>query len=1288
MTTRIPLSESQTGIWYAQRLDPDNPIYNTGQYLEIEGPLHVEAFRQAVNQAHCEAPALSVRVIEEADETFMVRGDCPALQIHDLRDTPNPYLAAQERIAADMSTPLDPTCDALVAERLFVLGDEHYIWYQRIHHLVIDGYGVSLMTRRICDLYSARALDRPPQSAALGSYEAVLEEQSSYRNSAKWEADRAFWHGEFQGRPAVQGIARGNPITGRTYRREPAVLPPGFGDDLQRRSINGVAWTDIVVALTAAFIQRHAGGPEAIVGVPTMNRMGSASARVPAMIMNVLPVRVAIDEDALLEDWFVAITRKLRMARRHGKYRSEQLRRDLGLLGGERRLFGPLINILPFEDPPALSGCRTQLHVLGTGAVDDLTFTIRADATAGHLHAEIDANPNLYSEDELRELAARYAGFLTTAVRAERLSEVETLTPEERQRWVYEVNDTVHPVEQTTLTELIERIMRNIPHSPAVSFGTRTITYAELDALTAGLAHRLIEAGAQPGDIVAVAAPRSLELVLALVATLRVGAAYLPLDVDYPRERLATMLASAAPKTILTFSHLVAKLPERSSVILLDDAAGNGRTDFAATYRPRPQDAAYVIYTSGSTGTPKGVVNQHRGIVNRLEWMRTHYGITSEDRILQKTPATFDVSVWEFFLPLTAGATLVVAPPDAHKDPAWLAAILREERITTTHFVPSMLAAFVAEPQAQGLRLQRVFCSGEELPARLRNRFHEVIHAELHNLYGPTEAAVDVTWWPASRDDTSAPVPIGFPVWNTQMYVLDQRLRPVPATVAGDLYIGGVQVARGYLGRPDLTSERFIDDPFRTGGRMYRTGDLAYRRRDGALVFLGRSDHQVKIRGQRIELGEIEAAIQSSGEAAQVAVIAREDRPGDQRIVAYITPRSAVEPDIAAIREHVARLLPDYMVPSSVLVLEQLPVNSSGKLDRAALPAPEIAMPTQGRAPATPGEHRLARIFAEALGLPEVGVEDDFFTLGGHSLLAARVMSRVREEWGLKAGLGVLFAEPTVARLAAHLDSLDASQAAEGLNALIPLVRSDRADSPALFCVHPAGGISWCYAALARSLDPVRSVYGLQARGLLEARLPDSMEEMAADYVEQIRLAQPQGPYHLAGWSVGGMIAQEMAVQLRSLNLEVGVLAMLDSYPSDCWRNAPEPDEAAALKAILHIAGQNPAEIEEELTRPVVARILRAIQHPLGELSDAALDSVLRVVLTNNRLVREHYHRYFDGTLLHFRASLDHEGKDLFPEQWAPYVARIKRFDIPYLHAHMTSSSASSRIAAILGDHF
>lgn len=1288
VTWQAPLSEAQSGLWYAQRLDPANPIYNTGQYVEIHGPLDIEAFRDAVNAALAESPTLAIRVAETESALQQVAVAPVGLAVDDLIGENNPFSVAQERIARDMSTPLNPTCDDLVHQRLFILGPNHFIWYQRIHHLVIDGYGTSLLTKRICDLYSARVSNRPPLTTPFGSYEAVLAEERAYRESAKWQNDREFWKAEFEDRPEVPGMARGVPVTARTFHRVACDFPPSFAEGMRKRSESvGVSWPDVMVALVSAFIEKHAGGGEAIVGVPTMNRMGSASARVPAMIMNVLPIRVEIDESASLNDWLMNVARKLRDARRRGKYRSEQLRRDLGLLGGQRRLHGPLINVLPFEEIPALAGCESKLTVLGTGAVDDLTFTLRADNFGQRPHLEIDSNPDLYSAEETRELSLRLSTFLDNAVQADRLLDVPVLTPQEHRHWVYEVNATEHAVEDTTLSTLIERTMRAQPDAPALSFEGTTITYADLDARSAALARRLYAAGVRRGDVVAVAIPRSFELVFSLIAAIRLGAAYLPIDIDHPKSRIETMLASAAPRVLLTFRDIAASLPSDVPVLTLDQPASEEMGDIEFD-PPRPDDAAYVIFTSGSTGTPKGVVNEDRGIVNRLEWMRTHYGIGPGDRILQKTPATFDVSVWEFFLPFLAGATLVIAPPDAHKDPAWLASIIREERITTMHFVPSMLAAFLAEPSAKGIEMHRVFCSGEELPAALRDRFHQTIRAELHNLYGPTEAAVDVTWWPASPQDTSVPVPIGFPVWNTSMYILDRHLRPVPPEVAADLYIGGVQVARGYLGRPDLTSDRFISDPFRESRRMYKTGDIAYWRRDGALVFLGRSDHQVKIRGLRIELGEIEAAILSSSQVAQTAVLAREDRPGDQRLAAYVTPATV---DLDALRSHVAARVPDYMVPSAFVVLDELPLSRNGKIDRAALPKPEVSATAPGRAPETPSEIRLAGLFADVLGIEQIHAEDDFFSLGGHSLLAARLMARVREYWSGEPGLGVLFSHPTVARLAAYLDELEAERtpAETGLGIVIPLVAYTGSSKPALFCVHPAGGISWCYAGLARALNPARPVFGVQARSLNTVEpLPDSLDAMAADYVEQIRRVRPEGPYHLAGWSVGGMIAHTMAVHLQDLGLETGVVALLDSYPSDCWRDQPEVDDTAALKALLHIAGYDPEEARVPLTREAVVEFLRRSGHPLGELSSAALTAVIQIVENNNALVRSHYHRRFEGTVIHFRAALDHVGKNLAPVQWAPYVRDIVVCDVPALHAHMTGPEASCRIAQFLSARF
>ena len=1271
LATPVALTEAQAGLWFAQRLAPDNPSFNTAHAVWIDGPLDVAAFVAAADQAAVEAQAFALRFAEGADGQPLQWHDpahVPLLSVRDLAGEVGPASAARALMQADRLSAVDPTRDRTSQQVLFDLGGQRWVWYLRVHHLAADGYGMALFTDRVCALYAGRTGEPLPALAG------VLADDAAYRADPRREQAGQWWREYIQGAPAGVGLA-GTVAASDDALRWVQPLDVGFREQLLQASVRWLQpWPDVLAALAAEYLRRMSATDEVVLGVPYMGRLGNASARVPAMVMNVLPLRVAADEGSV-EAFTRALGRQLSQGRKHGRYRGEQLRRDLGLVGAQQRLHGPLVNVQPFYKPLALNGVRATLEVLCTGPVDDLTLGFRGDGQ--HLlDLEIEANPALYSRDDVEAHATRLLHFVSAALEAGDIAAVPLATVAEAQQVVHGFNATAHALPQTTLVELLQQGMDRDPHAPALVFGDTTLDYATLEARSFALAAQLRAMEVGPGSVVAVALPRSLELVIALVAVLRAGAAYLPLDLAHPDERLARILASAQPACVLAAAEVSART-DGVPVLAPDQWTA---LSFAAPWAdPAPSDAAYVIYTSGSTGEPKGVVIEHRAIVNRLLWMREHYGIRSDDRVLQKTPATFDVSVWEFFLPLLCGATLVVAGPDAHRDPTELARLVRAHDITTAHFVPSMLDAFLAAPASEGLQLRRVFTSGEALDASLRDRFHGRMQAELHNLYGPTEAAVDVSYWPASAQDRSRPVPIGFPVWNTRLYVLDARMQPLPVGVAGDLYLGGVQLARGYLGRDDLTAERFLADPFLPGERIYRTGDVGRWRGDGAVEYLGRSDHQVKLRGLRIELGEIEAALRELSGMERVEVLLRQDTPGDARLVAYVPAALA---DAVMLRSHLATRVPDYMVPSAFVGVDQWPVTANGKLDRNALPKPpqnEIA----GLAPRTPLEQELAVLFAQALGREApVAVDADFFSLGGDSLSAVHLLLAIEQRWRCDLGLGALFAQPTVAALATRIAEPPAL-ADHALGPVISLAATD-ADRPTpLFVLHPAGGIAWNYRTLARALQPARPVYGLQSPALDPKQpLPSSIEAMANDYVQRVVTLQPKGPVHLLGWSVGGILAQAMAVRLHEIGREVGELVLLDAYPSECWRAEPEPDAIAALRALLAIAGHDPDAHPELDSRERILGFLRRGGSALGSLPDVVLDGVVRAVTGTNRLIREHIHRPFDGTLVHVRAGRDHQARpQLQSALWRAHARKVQALELPFLHAELTGRDAVAQLA-------
>jgi len=1292
----MPLTEAQEGLWYAQRLDPANPIFNPAHCTTLRSPLDVPRFARAVDQTLAEAEALSLR-FEERAEGPVQRLDpdrVPRLEVRDLRaqGEARAHGQALEWIRRDLARPVDPLRDPLSTQVLFLCGPALALWYQRVHHLAADGYGMALIEGRAIRLYDALGKGEPERDPPLAPLAPVWAEDQAWRAGEARAKARGFWLAHCEGRVPAASLASRTALSAATCLRQERDAPTSLIQALRAlEQSTEVAWPDILTALGAAYVARHLGTAACVTGVPAMGRLGSRSARAVATVMNVVPWAWEVDETAALPALLADAARALRGLRRHSRYRAESLRRDLALPGGLPRLHGPILNVLPFDAPYAAAGLDAAQTVLCTGPVEDLTISFRAAPDVGGLRIEIEANPALYRENQVQAHLERLTAFLGNALGAARLADVPTLTPDEHERWALAPNRTDHPLPDGTLWS---RILARLRAEPArvgledAGDGARTWTYADIDAWTAAACRRLRDAGARPGARVAVALPRSAERVLCMLAILRSGAAYLPLDPDQPAARLRRILEDARACVLIGPAPLCEGLATRALSPAGLAAAMDGSDDGTAP-AAAPEDPAYVIYTSGSTGAPKGVIVPHAAIVNRLEWMREHYAIGPEDRILQKTPATFDVSVWELFLPFLSGARLVVAPPGAHRDPAWLCRLIRTHAISVLHFVPSMLAAILEEPASRGLRARLVFCSGEALPAALRDRFHGRIQAALHNLYGPTEAAVDVSFWAAGPDDDSQPIPIGRPVWNTQLHVLDALLRPVPPGVPGQLYLGGRQLAIGYLGRPDLTAERFIPaPPGLPEGRLYASGDLALRREDGAIVYLGRLDHQVKLRGQRIELGEIEAALTARPDIAQAAVLAREDQPGHALLAAYLVAEPGCPaPDPQVLAADAAAQLPDYMVPAAWVFLDRLPVTANGKLDRKALPAPGPAHREAGSAPRTATERLVAQAFRAVLDLPDTPcIEDDFFALGGHSLLAARLALKLRETH--HASLGTVFQHSTVMRLAAHLDAQAfhpelAAQAGFG-----PVVTLREAGGrPALFCIHPAGGLSWCYGALARALPTPRTVHGIQAPALaLDGRAPAaSLAEMARGYADLLQSMQARGPYHLAGWSVGGILAQAVAVELQARGHAVGAVALLDAYPCEVWRDRPEPAPEDLYKALLHIAGADPHALPPgQLNRAGVLAFLKAAGHPLAELSPDRLEAVFDTVGRTNRLVRGHRHTRYAGPTLHFQAALEPAASSLDPHAWLPHVGALAVHAVAATHAELPGAQAVARIAPVL----
>ncbi len=1055
----FPASLGQRWMWLLAEMDPSEPTYNIPWALWLDGALDVSALQQAWDAVLVRHEALRTTFRNESGVPVQVVGDEP--DPWPLVASSVEQLAAGEREPAALAMirdlariPFDLATGPLVRTALIRLAPESHVLAVIMHHIVADGWSFRILFGELSADYEA---------ISRGGGALAVEPPIQYVDFAIWQAEHAedggytaaerFWRAELADAPPALALPTDAPYPARPTFAGQAIsttIDPSLADQL-RKLANGQGTTLFAVLLAAYSIGllRLTGSDDLLIAVPMAARVRPETASVIGLFMNTVVIRVRIDTDGTL----VELLRSVHNATVRAIAQQDlPFARVVELVKPKRdpaRL--PLVQAMfAMEESltlPDRGGLRWRPE---TVEIDTIKLEIElavTDAPTGP-QLRIAYNTALFESATAERLARNLRTVLAHMAAKPTAKTSDLFVTEEREaaalaQW----NATAKPSptsDDVTLRDLFEQQAKRTPDAIAVVGDQGKLSYAQLDCAADVIAHRLIAAGVGSESVVAVVAERSFELVTALLGVVKAGAAFLPLDPEYPAERLAYMLADSEARVVLAQRHVGDLLPQAGPPVLYTDDAPTWPVSTTDGDRPvsRADNAAYLIYTSGSTGRPKGVINTHRGLLNRLDWMRSALSFDATDVLLQKTSVSFDVSVWEFFLPLTTGASLALARPGGHRDPAYLREAIASCGVTVLHFVPSMLTSFLADTEtadgavlardgrASFATLRRIVCSGEELPVALARRCLEALPGvSIQITYGPAEAAISVTTWQATPDSLAgrSRVPIGGPVSNVQIHILDSKLRPVPIGAVGELYIGGIQVGRGYQRRPTLTAQRFVPDPFGPpGSRLYATGDYGRWRSDGTIEFMGRIDGQIKLRGMRIELGEIEVALRDQPGVLDAAVAVREVRPDDKRLVGYIVGSAA--PDAGALRTALKARLPEYMVPAAFVSLDALPLTGSGKMDRRALPEPDWGAVT-GQvpvAPRTPVEARLAAIFAEVLGLPTpVGVNDDFFALGGHSLTATRLLARVRVVFGVDLTVRELFADPTVAGVAAALAAAD-----------------------------------------------------------------------------------------------------------------------------------------------------------------------------------------------------------------------------------------------------------------------
>ncbi|MFI9782965.1 amino acid adenylation domain-containing protein [Kitasatospora sp. NPDC051984] len=1302
-----PLSYAQRRLWFLQQVHTGSAAYHIPHALHLTGQVDVAALHEALHDVVRRHEVLRT-VYPDRDGTPYQR-ILPAEQARpELKVTDTTPERLDEEVTGAARAAFELTADLPLRAQLFVLAPEKSVLLLVLHHIAGDGWSLEPLLRDLALAYTARlagqAPDREPLPVQYADYAQWQHDLFGAEDDPEslWSRQMGYWTEALRDAPDELELPTDRPRPGTSdfagamaHFALDAELHTALAD-LARRT--GSTVNMVLQAAVAGLLTRLGAGTDIPIGNAVAGRTDDALHNLVGFFVNSLVLRADTHGDPS----FVELLNRIRTvnlaAFDHQDLPFERLVEALNPTRSASRhpLFQVMVaaqNSIP--DDFALPGLSVTAHPVTSGAAKfDLSFKFdERRGPGGELRGvtgALEFATALFDQETAESIVARLTALLRAVVTDPgiRLGRIDLLSGEEH-RLLAEWNDTsATPVGTAGTVELIERQTDRTPDAVALVQRDRRWSYRELDERANRYAHRLRGLGVAPDSRVALCLHRGPEAVAAILGVWKAGAAYVPLDPDHPAERRAFMLADSGAQVLLTEDGLSddLELPDTVRLLRVDD---DPALEAAATHRPAPtagpRNLAYIIYTSGSTGMPKSVLIEHRGVAVRLADVIDRFALTPADTSLQITALGFDPSVRELFAPLAVGATVALLPAEGAKDPQTVLAEIRSVRPTVILFiVPSLLEAVLAQDAdpAEFASLRLVGTGGEALRAPEAGALLDTWGCEVINQYGPTENTMMSCVHHLRPADLTGRIPVGRPLSHTRVHILDEHLNPVPPGVTGEIYLAGIGVGRGYLGRPGLTATRFVADPFGgPGERMYRTGDLGRWRRDGCVDFVSRVDGQVKLRGFRIELGEIEEVLAEHTAVSRAAVIVREDQPGDRRLAAYVVPADgAAAPGPDELRDHLGGRLPDYMVPAAYVVLDALPLRGNGKLNRDQLPRPSVTSTAAARAPRSPREEVMCELFAEVLGVPHVGIDDDFFQLGGHSLLAARLISKVRAALGLELSMRSFFEAPTVAGLA---ERAGVDNGAEALEVVLPLRTGG--DLPPLFCIHPGGGLAWSYSSFMKYVPAGMPFYGIQARGLLHPDdMPATVREMATAYVEEIRRIQPEGPYHLLGWSFGGIVAFEMATQLRADGREVALLTLLDCFPGvpDHYRVNEQNMVAALLDP--ERPGVVPQAGSKEITD--VLDVLKQDTGALASLTEDQLVALLTAMSHNRHIVKDHRPDRFDGDVLFFLATEGRNDGAPMPEVWEQYVGgQVRWHAVETTHTAMNQPQSLAQLGPILG---